>query len=458
MALGIERHAEHGAVEWIVVDDEDRGGGSRTRWSSWRAQRESRAIEGTSDRAPLRRRRQRRLRLSHVLPAQRRGRQLGRSEAGGVRLERVRACAAARRRRPTRPRRPSGRPRRRHCRRRTSSAWRKPRSSERSPADERAQTASSTVTAGGCGRQMGRCRKRRRELLGPDRFGQVVVHAGLEAGLAVALHARSRSSPRCAAAPAGEPARIWRVASRPSISGICTSISTRSYGQSRDRFDGLDAVGGDVGAIAHRLEHEQGDLLVHRVVLGQQDPQGMAFAEHAKSGQRVDGSRHGSAEQRHEHVEELRLLDRLGQHRRRTPGRARRRRARCRARAGARAGASRRRWASSTPSMPGMCMSRIARSYASPPSTDASASPADATAWHPSPHASVCRSRMRRLIALSSTTSTCLPVSSRRHARRGCPHGHVGGLGDDREVEGRSPRPPRSRPTSCRPSARRDAC
>ena len=46
-----------------------------------------------------------------------------------------------------------------------------------------------------------------------------------------------------------------------------------------DGLDGLDAVRGDVGAVAHRLEDEERDLLVDRVVLGQQDAQRMAVTE-----------------------------------------------------------------------------------------------------------------------------------------------------------------------------------
>ena len=49
--------------------------------------------------------------------------------------------------------------------------------------------------------------------------------------------------------------------------------------QLADRFDRFEPVRGDVGAVAQRLEHEHGDLLVDGVVLGQQDPQRMAFAE-----------------------------------------------------------------------------------------------------------------------------------------------------------------------------------
>ncbi len=65
--------------------------------------------------------------------------------------------------------------------------------------------------------------------LDADRLGQVVVHAGGEADLAVALHrvGRHRDDARALVRrPAAR--RCCRAASSPSISGICTSISTTS--------------------------------------------------------------------------------------------------------------------------------------------------------------------------------------------------------------------------------------
>jgi hypothetical protein len=66
---------------------------------------------------------------------------------------------------------------------------------------------------------------------------------------------------------------------------------------------------------------------------------------------------------------------------------------------------------SATPSISGMCMSTIARSNASPVSSQPSASFGDSLARDAMPHFAVCTSSTRRLVALSSTTSRCLPSS-----------------------------------------------
>ena len=67
-------------------------------------------------------------------------------------------------------------------------------------------------------------------VLRADRLGDVVVHPGCEARLAVLEHGvrGHRDDPRTGL---GRPrAQMRREASRPSISGICTSIRTTSYG------------------------------------------------------------------------------------------------------------------------------------------------------------------------------------------------------------------------------------
>ena len=51
-----------------------------------------------------------------------------------------------------------------------------------------------------------------------------------------------------------------------------------------ERGDRLEAVAGDVGRVAHLLEQPERELLVHRVVLGEQDPQRMALAERRRRG------------------------------------------------------------------------------------------------------------------------------------------------------------------------------
>ena len=65
--------------------------------------------------------------------------------------------------------------------------------------------------------------------------------------------------------------RIRRVASRPSSSGICTSISTTSYGCCSSASSASSAVPGDVGLMAETSEHGEGDGLVHRTVLDEED-------------------------------------------------------------------------------------------------------------------------------------------------------------------------------------------
>ncbi len=49
------------------------------------------------------------------------------------------------------------------------------------------------------------------------------------------------------------------------------------------RLDGLDAVASEVGAVAHLLQQTQCQLLVHHVVLGQQDAQRVALSPCAAS-------------------------------------------------------------------------------------------------------------------------------------------------------------------------------
>ena len=70
----------------------------------------------------------------------------------------------------------------------------------------------------------------RAQLTRVERLGQVLVHAGGQAALAVAFHRVSgHRDDRHAACPRSARARGWpAVASNPPISGICTSISTAS--------------------------------------------------------------------------------------------------------------------------------------------------------------------------------------------------------------------------------------
>ena len=78
-------------------------------------------------------------------------------------------------------------------------------------------------------RRSGATAQRLRQLLDADRLGHVVVHAGGEARLAVALHRVRRHRDDARPLVGGQRSQIRRAASSPSSSGICTSISTTSY-------------------------------------------------------------------------------------------------------------------------------------------------------------------------------------------------------------------------------------
>ena len=61
-----------------------------------------------------------------------------------------------------------------------------------------------------------------------------------------------------------------RVAVRPSITGICRSISTMSKRRLLTGLDAFGAVVGDAHLAAHALEEAHRDFLVDGVVLDQQ--------------------------------------------------------------------------------------------------------------------------------------------------------------------------------------------
>ena len=69
--------------------------------------------------------------------------------------------------------------------------------------------------------------ERRHQLLHLDRLADIVVHAGRQAHLAVTLHGVGGHGDDVGA-PARQRRRTSPVASKPSITGICTSISTTS--------------------------------------------------------------------------------------------------------------------------------------------------------------------------------------------------------------------------------------
>ena len=111
-------------------------------------------------------------------------------------------------------------------------------------------------------------------------------------------------------------ARMAAVASKPSISGICTSISTTSNGSLVQGGQRLAAVAGHHDLMAPLLQQADRQPLVDRVVLGQQEPEpcrlaGAASGRPSGGGAVLDARRR--AEGGHDRVQEGRLPDRLGQ-------------------------------------------------------------------------------------------------------------------------------------------------
>ncbi len=136
---------------------------------------------------------------------------------------------------------------------------------------------------GGAARSCGRGGQGGGEFLGADRLGEVVVHTGGDARLAVALHGVGGHG--------DDPDRLGAALGRDrpgadAAGGLQTvhlrHLHVHQHEVVRELLDGLhrfDAVRGDVGAVPHRFEHQERDLLVDGVVLGQQHPQRVAFAE-----------------------------------------------------------------------------------------------------------------------------------------------------------------------------------
>ena len=90
---------------------------------------------------------------------------------------------------------------------------------------------------------------------------------------------RSRSSPRSAGRRPASAARIRRVASSPSSSGIWTSISTTSYARRSSAAIASSPLSATSAAIAHPLQQAERELLVHGVVLGEQDAERVTGGE-----------------------------------------------------------------------------------------------------------------------------------------------------------------------------------
>ena len=134
-----------------------------------------------------------------------------------------------------------------------------------------------------------RCRlDRRHQLFDPDRLHEVVVHPGGQEPLAITLHRlgghRHDPRPRIRGPPLDDPARRLDAVHL----GHLDIGEQQIVGLPLERLERLDPVPGHVGSIAELLEQPERELLVHHVVLGQQDPQRVPRAE-----LRIDGARRG---------------------------------------------------------------------------------------------------------------------------------------------------------------------
>ena len=278
------------------------------------------------------------------------------------------------------------------------------------------------------------------ELLGPDRLGDVGVHARLEAALAVALHGvgghgddrdvARRSPPRAA--------RMAAVASKPSISGICTSISTRSNGRSSRAASASWPLPATHDRVAPLLQQADGEPLVDRrcprpagagACAGPSPVGAAAVARRSRSSAPRDAPSAG-----HDRVQQVRLRDRLGQvgGDAQLPA-ARRVLALVGRRQHHQGGADRRPGPAgsarpaSKPSISGIMASsstsakRLARVAGLLQRGQRRAAPSSTTVGF-MPQLVSISSRMRRLVALSSTTRTGRPCRSGGLRRRRPPH------------------------------------
>jgi hypothetical protein len=156
--------------------------------------------------------------------------------------------------------------------------------------------------------------ERPHQLLDADRLGHVVVHARRHAQLAVAFHGVGGHGDDPGPVPRPAPVDLARGLEAVQLRHLHVHENhvVRLPLDGRDR---LQPIGGDVGAIAHLGEEPGSDLLVHHVVLGEEDAQRVTprhlrieFAPRRAPLGYVDGL---IAEDGDQGVEELRGLDGL---------------------------------------------------------------------------------------------------------------------------------------------------
>ena len=275
------------------------------------------------------------------------------------------------------------------------------------------------------------------------------------AGLAVAGHGIGGHRDDARRSPGGQ-RPVMRATPRGRPSRHLHVHQHHVVGLALDAPDGLDAVAGEVGAVAHLPQQAQRELLVHDVVLGEQDAQRVArqpCRRPSSAGGRC-GRRGVGGEHRHQRVEELALAQRpsVAPNRPIVAG-GPRRPSEVKRTSGIVAPIARsRRRARSTPSMPGMCMSTMARSKRAPSASHQQRLPGDSVSRaHDAPSRGLQRqdagwSRCRRRRAGAAGQRRLDPgeaSAARQAARRGA-----------RIVKRKvDPVPvPARRPTWCRPS------
>ena len=167
---------------------------------------------------------------------------------------------------------------------------------------------------GGVGGVAGATLERGSQLADLDRLADVVVHAGGEAGLAVAVHRVGGH---------GDDARLTLEVLADPPGGLEAVHLGHLHvheddvvGVAADGLEGLEAVEGVVGAVAEALEDQEDELLVGGVVLDGEDAQREALAHGGVelAAARARLARLGRAatdQQLQEGLVELRGLDRL---------------------------------------------------------------------------------------------------------------------------------------------------
>ena len=83
--------------------------------------------------------------------------------------------------------------------------------------------------------------------------------------------------------------RIFAVASKPLISGICTSMSTRSNFSPLNFLNRFDSIARQHHRMARLFKNAKSHSLIHHVVFGQKNPHGVVWftdprSEHSKIG------------------------------------------------------------------------------------------------------------------------------------------------------------------------------